>query len=157
GVRGSSTFHEIQRAEAIAVLGDRVEAVGGNNRILQLKGPQTQVVDLGGHFVMPGFNDAHLHLAHAGIKKLSVNLVGVETLDECGERIHARAETAAPGEWITGSGWDETLWPVKAVPTRWDIDEVTRDHPVYLDRVDSHIGVANTRALQLASITIASR
>jgi predicted amidohydrolase YtcJ len=157
GVRGSSTFHEIQRAEAVAILGDRIEAVGGNNGILQLKGPQTQVVDLGGHFVMPGFNDAHLHLAHAGFEKLSVNLVGVKTLDEFRERIRARAETAAPGEWITGSGWDETLWPVKAVPTRWDIDEVTRDHPVYLDRVDGHIAVANTRALQLASVTIASR
>jgi predicted amidohydrolase YtcJ len=106
---------------------------------------------------MPGFNDAHMHLAHAGQEKLSVNLVGAKTLDEFRERIRAKVEKAGPGEWIVGAGWDETLWPVKAVPTRWDLDEVSSGHPVYMDRVDGHIGVANTRALQLASITVASR
>jgi predicted amidohydrolase YtcJ len=124
---------------------------------MKTKGPETRIVDLGGHFVMPGFNDAHLHLAEAGREKLSVNLVGVKTLDEFRDRIRAKVETAAPGEWIIGAGWDETLWPVKVPPTRWDLDEVTRDHPVYMDRVDGHIGVANTRALQLASVTVASR
>ncbi len=64
---------------------------------------------------------------------------------------------AGPGEWIVGGGWDETLWPVKELPSRWDVDEVTTDHPVFLQRVDGHIAVANTRALQLASITVASK
>jgi predicted amidohydrolase YtcJ len=114
-------------------------------------------VDLGGHFVMPGFNDAHLHLASAGLEKVTVNLVGTKTLDEFRDRIHARAEKVPPGEWIVGQGWDETLWPVKVLPTRWDLDEVAHTNPVYLDRVDGHVGVANTRALQLASITVASR
>src|SRR5437879_9981614 len=110
----------MQRFEALAIGGDRVQAVGTKNEILKLKGPQTQVIELGGHFVMPGFNDAHMHLASAGFEKLNVNLVGVKSLDEFRARIGAHVETATPGEWIVGGGWDETLWPVKIVPTRWD-------------------------------------
>jgi predicted amidohydrolase YtcJ len=86
-----------------------------------------------------------------------VNLVGTRSLDEFRERIRKKAATAAPGEWILGGGWDETLWPVKTPPTKWDIDEVTADHPVFLQRVDGHIAVANNRALQLAGITLATR
>ena len=157
GVLDSSSLVAGKRSEAIAVRGDRILAVGARDDVMKTKGPDTKIVDLGGHFVMPGFNDAHLHLAEAGREKLSVNLVGVKTLDEFRDRIRAKVETAAPGEWIIGAGWDETLWPVKVPPTRWDLDEVTRDHPVYMDRVDGHIGVANTRALQLASVTVASR
>jgi len=124
---------------------------------MKLKGPETKIVDLDSHFVMPGFNDAHMHLASAGLEKLNVNLVGVKTLDEFRERLRAKVEAAGPAEWVVGEGWDETLWPVKALPTRWDLDEVSGKHPVYLERVDEHIGVANTRALQLASVTVASR
>ncbi len=160
GVAGTSSSREIKRAEAIAIRaeaiaigGDRIQTVGSNDEVLKLKGPQTQVIELGGHFVMPGFNDAHLHLAEAGSEKLSVNLIGVRSLDEFRERIRARVETAAPGEWIVGGGWDETLWPVKSPPTRRDVDAVTTDHPVFVNRVDGHIAVANTRALQLAGIT----
>ena len=153
GVAGTSSSPEIKRAEAIAIGGDRIQTVGSNDEVLKLKGPQTQVIELGGHFVMPGFNDAHLHLAEAGSEKLSVNLIGVRSLDEFRERIRARVKTAAPEEWIVGGGWDETLWPVKSTPTRGDVDEVTADHPVFVNRVDGHIAVANTRALQLAGIT----
>jgi predicted amidohydrolase YtcJ len=157
GVAVVSSFHEIKRAEAMAIRGDRLQAVGAESDILKLKGPQTEVVNLNGRFVMPGFNDAHLHLANAGFERLTVNLVGVKSLTEFRDRIRARVETAGPGEWIVGRGWDHTLWPVKELPSRWDIDEVTTDHPVFLQRVDGHIAVANTRALQLASITIASK
>ncbi len=82
GVPSNAQFSSILREEAIAVRGDRIQAVGKNVDIEKLKGPQTQVVDLGGHFVMPGFNDAHLHLAEAGLQKLSVDLTGVKTLEE---------------------------------------------------------------------------
>ena len=157
GVPSNAQFSSILREEAIAVRGDRIQAVGKNIDIEKLKGPQTQVVDLGGHFVMPGFNDAHLHLADAGLQKLSVDLTGVKTLEEFRKRVLAKVETAKAGEWILGGGWDETMWPVKALPSRWDLDEVSGGHPVFLDRVDGHLAVANTRALQLASITIASR
>ena len=146
-----------QRSEALASRGDRIIAVGKRDEIMKLKGPETKIVDLEGHFVMPGFNDAHMHLASAGLQKMNVNLTGVKTLDEFRDRILARVEKAAPGDWIVGGGWDETLWPVKALPTRWDVDEVSSSHPVFLTRVDGHIAVANTRALQLASITVATR
>jgi predicted amidohydrolase YtcJ len=157
GVPANTPFSSILREEAIAVRGDRILAVGKKADIEKMKGTDTQVIDLGGHFVMPGFNDAHVHLADAGLEMLNVNLIGVQTLDEMRERVRAGVEKAKPGEWILGGGWDETLWPVKALPSRWDLDEVSAGHPVFLDRVDGHLAVANTRALRLASITIASR
>jgi predicted amidohydrolase YtcJ len=146
-----------KRSEALAVRGDRILAVGSRDEVMKLKGPDTKIVDLEGHFVMPGFNDAHMHLASAGFEKKNVNLEGVKSLDEFRDRILAKVQAAEPGEWIVGGGWDETLWPVKVVPTRWDVDEVSSGHPVFLTRVDGHIAVANTRALQLASVTVASR
>ena len=146
-----------KRAEALAVAGDKIIAVGSRADVLKFKGPETKVVDLDGHFVMPGFNDAHMHLASAGMEKMNVNMVGAKTLDEFRERLRAKVDTAEPGSWVVGEGWDETLWPVKVVPTRWDLDEVSKGHPVYLGRVDGHIAVANTRALQLASVTVASK
>src|SRR5579862_9775054 len=106
---------------------------------------------------MPGFNDAHLHLDDAGMTKLSVDMTGVKSLDELRDRVMKKVEEAKAGDWILGSGWDETLWPVKVTPTRWDLDEVSGGHPVFLGRIDGHIAVANTRALQLASITLATR
>jgi predicted amidohydrolase YtcJ len=146
-----------KRSEALAIRGDKILAVGSRGDIMKLKGPDTKIVDLEGHFVMPGFNDAHMHLASAGLEKMNVDMVGAKTLDEFRERLRAKADAAAPGEWIVGEGWDETLWPVKVPPTRWDLDEVSGDHPVFLVRIDGHIAVANTRALQLASITVASK
>ena len=155
-VDAASSLGSGKRAEALAVRGDQILAVGTRDEIMKLKGPETKIVDLDGRFVMPGFNDAHMHLASAGLEKLNVNLVGAKTLDEFRERLRAKCEAAEPGEWVVGEGWDETRWPVQILPSRWDLDEVSGDHPVYLERVDGHIGVASTRALQLASIIIAS-
>lgn len=157
GVTGNSSFHEVQRAQAMAMRGDRILAVGNEADILKLKGEATRIVSLNGHFVMPGFNDAHIHLSEVGFKKLRVDLSGTRSLEEFRGRIRKRVESAAPNEWILGGGWDETLWQGKELPTRWDIDEVTTDHPVYLDRTDGHAGVANTLALKLAKVTVATK
>src|SRR5882672_4963148 len=157
GVPGVSSFHEIQRVDAIAVKGDRILATGKSSDLRKHKGPATQVIDLAGHFVMPGFNDAHLHLSSGGFQQMEVNLVGAKSLDEFRQRIRDKADQAQPGEWILGRGWDHTLWPVKELPSRWDLDEVSVKNPIFLVRVDGHIAVANTKALQLASITVASR
>jgi len=81
----------------------------------------------------------------------------VKSLDELRERLRKKVEQDKGGEWIQGAGWDETLWPVKVTPTRWDLDEVSDGHPVFLVRIDGHIAVANTRALQLGSVNLASR
>jgi predicted amidohydrolase YtcJ len=157
GVPANTPFSSILREEAIAVRGDRIEAVGKTLDLQKLKGPQTEIIDLGGHFTMAGFNDAHLHLDDAGMTKLSVDVTGVKSLDELRARVEKKVEESRAGEWIIGSGWDETLWPVKVTPTRWDLDEVANGHPVFLVRIDGHIAVANTRALQLGSINLASR
>lgn len=157
GLTGASSFHEVQRAKAMAVRGDRILAVGTEADVLKVKGPATTVVDLHGDFVMPGFNDAHMHLTDAGFKQLTVDLTGVRSMEEFRERIRKRTEAAEATEWITGSGWDETLWHEKELPTRWDIDEVTTDHPVYLERIDGHVAVANTLALKMAHVTLASK
>jgi predicted amidohydrolase YtcJ len=153
GTAGASSFHEAQRAEAMAVRADRIVAVGTDSDVLKLKGSSTDVIDLRSHFVMPGFNDAHMHLVEAGFKQLTVNLTGVHSIQEFRERIRQQAESAAPTEWITGFGWDETLWRPSDLPTRWDIDEVTTEHPVFLKRTDGHVAVANTLALKLSHLT----
>jgi predicted amidohydrolase YtcJ len=157
GVSGNSSFHEVERAQALAVKGDRILAVGKDSDLLRFKGPETSVVDLQGKFVMPGFNDAHMHLTEAGFKQLTVDLTGTRSLEQFRERIRQHVETAGPMEWITGSGWDETLWQGKELPTRWDLDEITTDHPVYLERIDGHVSVANTLALKMAHVTLASK
>ena len=157
GVPSNTAFSSILREEAIAVHGDRIQAVGKNLDVMKLKGPQTEVIDMGGRFVMPGFNDAQVHLADAGLQKLSIDVTGAKTLEEFRERVKAAVEKVKPDEWVLGGGWDETIWPVPTLPSRWDLDQVSDGRPVFLDRVDGHLAVANTRALQLAKITVASR
>ena len=110
------------------------------------------MVDLGGHFVMPGFNDAHVHLAYGGRQMLQVDLIGVKSLAEMQQRIAEHAKTMTSADWIVGGGWDHTLWAGEKLPTRQDIDAVTGDHPAVLSRVDSHIAVANTAALKAAGM-----
>jgi predicted amidohydrolase YtcJ len=140
------------RAQALAVRDGRIVAVGSNDEIRKLKGAPTQVIDLGGHFVMPGFNDAHLHLAGGGKQLLEVDLVGTKSLADMQQRIAEHAKSMPAGEWVTGRGWDHTLWDSEKLPTRDDIDAVTGDHPAIFVRVDGHIGVANTAALKATGI-----
>jgi len=144
---------QMHRVQAIAVRDGRIVAVGSDAEIEKLKGKHTQIVDLGGHFVMPGFNDAHVHLANAGFEKLHVELSGVRSLAEMQERIAASASTTPAGDWLTGRGWDHTLWPGQMPPTRQDLDSVTGGHPAIFTRVDGHISVANSAALKFAGIT----
>ncbi len=141
------------RAEAVAIRGEYIVAVGSNAEVQKWVGPNTRVVDLGGRFAMPGFNDAHLHLASGGAAKLAVDLSGAESLEAFQERIRARLRDYRPGEWITGRGWDHTLWDPPRFPTRTDLDAVSREHPILLTRVDGHVAVANSRALQRAGVT----
>jgi predicted amidohydrolase YtcJ len=157
GVVSDSSFHAVPRAEAMAVRADKLIAVGSESDVTKLRGPQTNVIDLHGKFVMPGFNDAHMHLTEAGFKKLTVDLTGARSLQEFQERLRKRLDITPRQEWITGSGWDETLWQGSKLPTRWDIDEVVSEHPVFLVRIDGHVAVANTLALKIAHVTLASK
>ena len=137
----------------MAVRDGRIVAIGTSDAVRRLKGANTQVVDLGGHFVMPGFNDAHVHLASGGLRHFEVDLTGVRSLQEMQQRIAAHMKTLEPGDWVVGGGWDHTLWVGQQLPTRQDLDSVTGDHPAFLSRVDGHISVGNTAALKAAGIT----
>src|SRR5262249_32288190 len=149
----SVATHPIPRAQVLAVTQGKIVAIGSSEDVKKWQGPQTQVIDLGGHFVMPGFNDAHLHLGSAGMSKLEVDLVGVRSLDEMKQRIAEGVKRARPGEWILGRGWDHTRWQSQQLPTRQDLDPVTQGHPAFFVRVDGHIAVTNTAALKAAGLT----
>jgi predicted amidohydrolase YtcJ len=140
-------------AEALAVKDGKVLAVGDNKSILKRKGRETKVIDLKGEFVLPGFNDAHLHLASGGFEKLNLDLVGTKSLADMQQRIAERVRTSEPGGWIRGRGWDHMSWETQKLPTREDLDRVTAGHPAVFTRVDGHICVANTAALLAAGIT----
>lgn len=144
---------EPQRVTAIAVGKHQILAVGGDAEVLRQKQPGTTLVDLHGAFVMPGINDAHVHLGHAGQTRLAVDLTGCTSLAEMLERVSKAASAAPAGQWLLGRGWDHTLWKDKTLPTRQDLDGVSGRHPAFFDRVDGHIAIANSAALALSGIT----
>jgi predicted amidohydrolase YtcJ len=141
-----------ERPQAFAVRGGRVVQVGMDDAIRQLAGPKTKLVDLHGAFVMPGFNDAHIHLWSGGLQMQYVDLVGAKSLEEMKARIAAKAKETAAGAWMQGRGWDHTKWQDQRLPSRQDIDGVTGNHPAFFPRIDGHIGVANSAALKFAGI-----
>lgn len=153
----NGVFHTVDperpAAQAVAIRGERIIAVGTSDEVRRLAGEATEVIDLRGRFAMPGFNDAHIHLASGGLAKLAVDFTGAASLEEFQERIRARLREYRPGEWVTGRGWDHTRWPEGRFPTRIDLDLVSREHPMIFTRVDGHVAVANSRALQLAGVT----
>src|ERR1700687_2883009 len=142
------------RAEAVAIRGVQIIAVGSDAEIQKRKGSKTEMIDLGGQFAMPGFNDAHVHLGSAGQGKLEVQLNGARSVAEMQERIRSRVAQTKPGEWIVGQGWDHTLWPAKKFPTRQQLDAVSKDRPMIFSHISGHVAVANSRALELAGITL---
>lgn len=141
------------RVEALAVRGEIIFATGTTAEIQKVIGSTTQVVDLHGGFVMPGFNDAHLHLGSAASAKLTVDLEGAQSLGEFQKRIRARVAQSKSGEWITGRGWDHTLWKPANFPTRQDLDAISAGHPMLFTHISGHVAVANSMALELAGIT----
>ena len=141
------------RVEAVAISGERIVAVGSSKEIHALAGPKTRIVDLGGRFAMPGFNDAHIHLASGGQAKLKIDFKGAKSLAEFQQRIRARLADHKPGEWITGQGWDHTLWPEQKFPTRAELDAVSRRHSMLFTRIDGHVAVANSLGFEKAGIS----
>ncbi len=144
------------RISALAVSHGIITAIGTDAEILKLKTSKTRVIDLNGAFAMPGFNDAHTHMANAGRQKLSADLTGSRSLAEMQGRIRGYAGKAAPGSWLLGGGWDHTLWPSKQLPSRTDLDAVTAGHPAIFRRVDEHMAVANSAALAAGGISAAT-
>jgi predicted amidohydrolase YtcJ len=139
-------------AEAVAVRGDTIIAVGAAAEIAPLIGPDTEVIDAGGALVTPGFVDAHVHFLEGGFRLSSVLLRDAATPADFTERIAAFAGTVPGGTWITGGDWDHERWGGE-LPSRDWIDSVTPDHPVWVNRLDGHMALANTRALEAAGVT----
>jgi len=140
-------------ATALAVRDGRVAAIGGDDAVGGLAGNGTRVVDLRGRLVVPGFNDAHVHFLEGGFGLLSVDLRAARDEAELAARLAGHAARVPPGAWIENGYWDHEAWPSRARPTRWLIDAVTPDHPVFVKRLDGHMALANSVALRLAGIT----
>ena len=149
---GSVYLGNLHRPQALAARDDRIAQVGMDADIRKLAGPKTKLVDLHGAFVMPGFNDAHIHLWSGGLEMQHVDLVSAKSLDDMKARIAAKAKETPAGAWMQGRGWDHTKWQDQRLPSRKDIDAVTGDHPAFFPRIDGHIGVANSAALKFAGI-----
>lgn len=139
-------------AQAIVVRSGLILDVIPESSVAQWAAQGASLVDLHGAFVMPGFNDAHVHLGGAGADLLNVSLNGTASLAEFQRRIHAAAVSHDLGEWILGRGWDHTLWTEKKFPTRQMLDEAALQNPVFLTHVSGHVAVANSAALWLAKI-----
>lgn len=145
------------RAEAVAVKNGRVVFVGSSDAAGRYAGSNTEVIDLQGKTLLPGFVDAHYHLSGVGQREMILNLEGTQSLDEFLARVKQRVDQAPPGTWIVGRGWIETPWTPREFPTRQDLDRVAPNNPVYLTRADGHAGVANSAALRIAGITRSTR
>ena len=142
-------------AEALAVRDEKIYCVGTLSHVLlDCGGAQaSEVVQLHGHFVMPGFNDAHSHLGSAGKDKLNLKLNSAASVDDVLKMVKAESSKKQSGEWIVGSGWDQSKWPEQRYPTRLELDQAAPGYPVYLEHVSGHIAVANSLALKHAEIT----
>jgi predicted amidohydrolase YtcJ len=141
------------QAEAVAVVGNRITAVGATADIQKWAGPKTQVIDLAGRLVIPGFNDAHVHFYTGGTHLSQVQLRDAKSEAEFRDRIGAFAAKLPAGRWVLGGDWDHESWNPARLPTRQLIDAAAGDHPVFVNRLDGHMCLANAIALRFAGIT----
>lgn len=138
-------------AEAVAVAGDRIVAVGTREDTAQHVGPKTHIIEAADGLVVPGLIDSHIHLIDGGLRLASVQLRDAKSRDEFVKRIAEYVKTQPAGTWITGGDWDHSLWGGE-LPSRDWIDRVTPDHPVWINRLDGHMALANTAAIKAANV-----
>jgi predicted amidohydrolase YtcJ len=137
--------------QAVACFHGRIVAIGRDHDILALVGPGTKVINLHGATVVPGFNDSHNHMLEVGIKMTRIVLDNVKSIREMCDIVANAATHTPPGEWIIGDGWNESSFVEQRLPTRWDIDTATTEHPVILKR-SFNMDVVNSVALTMAGI-----
>ncbi len=143
-------------AQALAVRGERIVAVGSDAEIRRLAGSGTRTIDAAGGMVVPGFIDTHVHFIDGGFRLASVQLRDARTPREFIARIRDFARTVPPGTWITGGDWDHEQWGGELPRREW-IDSVTPNHPVWVNRLDGHMALANSAALKAGGVTRATR
>lgn len=141
-------------AEAMATRDGKIVCIGTLAHVLLECGAKEsdETIQLKNSFVMPGFNDAHVHLGGAGADMLSIPLNGVASIEEMQKLVATAVAQHKEGEWIIGSGWDHTLWPDRKFPTKYQLDAVAPNNPVLLTHISGHVAVANSLALKLAQI-----
>ncbi len=139
-------------AEAFAVMGNKIVAVGTNDEIKKLANAETKTIDAQGKVVIPGFNDAHVHFLEGGYQLSSVDLRDAKSPEEFVKRIKEFAAKLPKGRWILGGKWDHENWTPNNLPTAAMIDAVTPDNPVFIDRLDGHMALANSAAMKLAGV-----
>jgi predicted amidohydrolase YtcJ len=147
---------ENPRAEAVAIDGSRIIAVGETTEVRRLVGDATRVLDLQGKTVIPGLIDCHIHFLAYALRAQEVDVDGTASLQEALAKVAARVASAKPGEWIVGGGWDKNRWPRGSKPSKEDLDGVAANHPVALASKDGHTLWVNSLALAQASITRAT-
>ena len=142
-------------AGGVAVAGDSIVAVGDSAEIAGWVSAGTEVIHASG-LVVPGFIDGHTHFIDGGFQLAQIDLRDARTPEEFIRRIGEHAKQLPKGAWILGGDWDHEWWPGAPLPTRWMIDSVTPDHPVWISRLDGHMSLANTAALRAAGVTRAA-
>jgi len=143
------------KAEAAAVKGDKIIAVGTDEQIAAFRGSDTKVIDLAGKSLVPGFIDSHLHMAIFGMNTLAVDCrsPGVKSIEEIKALLSEKAKTVPKGTWVRGWGYDQSKLAENRHPTKDDLDEAVPDHPVILVRACAHISVHNSKSLELGGVT----
>jgi len=144
-------------AEAVAIQGNRIVAVGSSQEIKKLGGSNTRVIDAHAQLMLPGFNDAHVHFMSGGFQLSSVDLRDANTPQEFADRVRSFAAKLPPGRWMTGGDWDHERWPDAKLPTKELIDRYTPNTPIFVNRLDGHMALANSVALKLAGVTRESK
>ncbi len=139
--------------EALAVCDERIVRTGTSAEIEAMASPGTRRLELAGRTVVPGFNDSHVHLVDGGTELTEVDLRNAKSPQEVAKLIADFVKTQPKGRWILGGFWDHESWPDKTLPTRALIDAATPDNPVFVQRLDGHMGLANTVALKMAGVT----
>jgi predicted amidohydrolase YtcJ len=139
-------------AQAVATKNGKIASVGSNSQILSWAGKRAKTLDLRGKTVVPGLIDSHTHMISLGHGLSRLDLRYVSSISEIQSRLKAEVKRTRKGRWIVGRGWDQDRLEERRYPTRWDLDKVSPDNPVLLNRVCGHVSVANSQALHLAKI-----
>ena len=140
-------------AQAVAVTGSRIVAVGSDEELTPLARPGVKTINLGGRVVTPGFIDSHIHMIDMALLQQGVDLAGASSLEEVLLRVRAVAVRTSLDDWVTGWGWDQYLWPDPSLPDKAHLDAICSDKPVLLKRVDGHSAWVNSLALERLGIT----
>jgi predicted amidohydrolase YtcJ len=147
------------RVEALAVRDGRIIAVGTDEEIKALGGPETKLIDLAGRFAMPGFIEGHGHFVGLGQAKMNLDLMNVRSWDEVIALVAEAVAKTQPGEWIIGRGWHQEKWDkvpdpnVEGFPTHHALSAVSPDNPVFLTHASGHASFANAKAMEIAGVS----